>query len=84
MKKFAHPLAILAVVAFTPLASAEEMNFKIQVQTSELQNAENGPQTPLVKEQKQLRAVQSAYEVKRAFDLAAARSPGDRDQLRAG
>lgn len=71
MKRFAYPLAILAVVAFTPLAGAEEMNFKIQMQTSDLQNAENGPATPLIKEKKQLRAVQSVYEVKRAFDLAA-------------
>ena len=71
MKRFAYPLAILTVVASTPLAGAEEMNFKIQMQTSELQNAENGPATPSIKETKQLRAVQSAHEVKRAFDLAA-------------
>jgi hypothetical protein len=71
MKRFAYPLAILAVVAFTPLAGAEGMNFEIQMQTSDLQNAENVPGTPLIKEKKQLRAVQSVYEVKRAFDLAA-------------
>jgi hypothetical protein len=58
MKRFAYPLTILAIVAFAPLAGAEE-------------NAENGPATPSIKETKQLRAVQSAYEVKRAFDLAA-------------
>jgi|SRR5688572_15295129 len=62
MKKFACLLAILAVVAFTPLASAEEMN--VEMQTPDLQIAE-------IKETKLLRAVQSAYEVKRAFDLAA-------------
>jgi hypothetical protein len=64
MKRFAYPLAILAVVAFTPLAGAEEMNFKLQMQTSDLQIAE-------IKETKQLRTVQNAYEVKRAFGLAA-------------
>jgi hypothetical protein len=69
MKRFAYPIAILAVVAFTPLAGAEQMNFKIETQTSDLQIAENG--TPSLKETKQLRAVQNAYEVKRAFDLAA-------------
>ena len=69
MKRFAYPLAILAVVAFAPLAGAEQTNVKIQVQTSDLQIAENG--TPSIKETKQLRAVQNASEVKRAFDLAA-------------
>ena len=76
MKRLAYPLAILAVVAFAPLAGAEQMNFNIQVQTSDLQIAENAPTTPSVKETKQLRAVQNAHEVKRAFDLAAKEERG--------
>ena len=71
MKRLVYPIAILAAVAFAPLAGAEQMNFNIQLQTSDLQIAENAPATPLVKETKQLRAVQNAHEVKRAFDLAA-------------
>ena len=66
MKRLVYPIAILAAAAFAPLAGAEQINF-----TSDLQIAENAPATPLVKETKQLRAVQNAHEVKRAFDLAA-------------
>ena len=71
MKRLVYPIATLAAVAFAPLADAEQINLAIQTQTPDLQIAESAPATPLIKETKQLRAVQNAHEVKRAFDLAA-------------
>ena len=73
MTRFAHSIAILtlatACAAFHAPAGAQQS--EIQAGTSDLQNAENTPPTTGLEQKKQLRAVQSAYEVKRAFDLAA-------------